>query len=72
MPIIRLLIMAVTTGMTVITLLILVTVMLGMAWLAVAVPVLVVIGVIAAGRMLRGRFSRSPDASSEEGGPQND
>ena len=62
----RLLILAVTTGMTVITLLILVSVMLGMAWLAVAVPALAFIGVIAVGRMLWRPFRRSrPHPTSE-------
>jgi hypothetical protein len=72
MPIIRLLVLVITSGMTVITLLTLVTVMLGVAWLAVAVPVLVIIGVIAVGRTLRGRFGRLPDTSNECDGPQND
>jgi hypothetical protein len=64
MPVIRLLLLVLTTGMTVITLIISVSVMLGMAWLAVAVPVLVVIGVIAAGRALW-RRGGSRDASEE-------
>ena len=63
MPVIRLLLMVLTTGMTVITLIITVSVMLGMAWLAVAAPVLVVIGVIAAARALWRRSS--PGASKE-------
>jgi hypothetical protein len=65
MPIIRLLILVVTTGMTAITLLILVSVMLGVAWLAVAVPALVVIGIVAVGRTLWRRFGRPPGASNE-------
>jgi hypothetical protein len=52
MPVIRLLMLVLTTGMTVITLIVGVSVMLGMAWLAVAIPVLVVIGIVAAWRML--------------------
>ena len=68
MPIIRLVILVITSGMTVITL---VTVMLGVTWLAVAVPVLLIIGVIAVGRMLWRRFGRSPGTPKEGRGPEN-
>jgi hypothetical protein len=60
MPIIRLLVLVLTTGMTAISLVVLVVVLLGMGWLAVAVPVVSVIGVIAAARMLWYRRGRAP------------
>lgn len=72
MPIIRLLLLVASTGMTAITLLILVSVMLGVGWFGVAVPVLVVIGLIAIGRTLWRRFGRLPGASNEGRGPEND
>ncbi len=62
----RFLLLAFTTVMTVITLVIGVTVMLGVGWLAVAVPVVIVLGIIAAGRALwrrhgsRGRAGGQP------------
>jgi hypothetical protein len=65
MPLIRLLVLAFTTGMTAITLVILVSVMLGIGWLAVAVPVLLVTGVVVAGRALWLRCRRSPGASEK-------
>jgi hypothetical protein len=69
MPIIRLLMLVITSGMTVITL---VTLMLGVTWLAVAVPVLLIIGVIAVGRTLwRRRFGRLPGTPDEGRGPEN-
>jgi predicted signal transduction protein with EAL and GGDEF domain len=69
MPIIRLLMLVITSSMTVITL---VTLMLGVTWLAVAVPVLLIIGVIAVGRMLWRRFGRLPGTPNEGRGPEND
>jgi hypothetical protein len=68
MPIIRLLMLVITSGMTVITL---VTLMLGVTWLAVAVPVLLFIGVIAVGRTLWRRFGRLPGTPNEGRGPEN-
>jgi predicted signal transduction protein with EAL and GGDEF domain len=68
MPIIRLLMLVITSGMAVITL---VTVMLGVTWLAVAVPVLLIIGVIAVGRTLWRRFGRLPSTPNEGRGPEN-
>jgi hypothetical protein len=65
MPVIQFVVLILTAGMTVITLVILVSVMLGVAWLAVAVPVLLVIGLVAAGRALWHRWRHSPDASKE-------
>jgi hypothetical protein len=65
MPILRLLILVLSTGMTVIALVIGVVVMLGIGWLVVAAPVLVVIGLIAVGRALWRRYGRAPDASQE-------
>ena len=64
MPVIRLLVLVLTIGMTVITLIICVAVILGVAWLAAAVPVLVLAGIVAAGRALWRRGS-SRDASKE-------
>jgi hypothetical protein len=69
MPIIRLLMLLITSGMTVITL---VTLMLGVTWLAVAVPVLLIIGVIAVGRTLWRRSGRLPGAANEGRGPENE
>jgi hypothetical protein len=69
MPIIRLLMLVITSGMTVITL---VTLMLGVTWFAVAVPVLLIIGVIAVGRTLWRRFGRLPGVANEGRGPEND
>lgn len=54
----RLLLLAFTGTMTVITLVLGVTVMLGVGWLAVAVPVLILLGVIAAARTLWCRYGR--------------
>ncbi|HEY7363444.1 MAG TPA: hypothetical protein VIE37_04995 [Methylomirabilota bacterium] len=65
MPILRLLILVLSTGMTVIALVIGVVVMLGIGWLVVAAPVLVVIGLIAVGRALWRRYGRAPDSSQE-------
>jgi hypothetical protein len=69
MAIIRLVILVITSGMTVITL---VTVMLGVTWLAVAVPVLLIIGLIAVGRTLWRRFGGLPGVVNEGRGPEND
>jgi hypothetical protein len=52
----RLLVVALTGIMTVITLVIGASVLLGIGWMAVAIPVLVVLGIIAAGRALWRRF----------------
>ena len=52
----RFLLLAFTTIMSVITLVIGVTVMLGVGWLAVAIPVLIILGIIAAVRMLWRRY----------------
>jgi hypothetical protein len=71
-PVIRLLVLVASTGMTAITVLILVSVMLGIGWFGVAVPVLVITGLIAVGRTLWRRFGRLPSASNEGRGPEND
>lgn len=68
MLVIRLLVLMLTIGMTVITLIIGVSLMLGVAWLAVAVPVLVVVGVMAVGRALW-RRATSSDTPKERTGP---
>ena len=52
MIVLRLLMLAFTTIMTIITLVVGVSVMLGVGWLAVAVPVLVLLGLVAAGRTI--------------------
>ena len=52
----RLLLLAFTTIMTVITLVTGVIVMLGVGWMAVAIPVVIVLGVIAAARALWRRY----------------
>lgn len=65
MLVVRFVVLVLTTGMTAIALVILVSAMLGIGWVAVAVPVLLVIGLIAAGRALWHRCRRSPDASKE-------
>jgi hypothetical protein len=56
MILLRLLLWACTTVMTIITLVVGVSVMLGVGWLAVAVPVLIVLGLAAAGRALWCRY----------------
>ncbi len=62
---IRFVVLVLTAGMSAIALVILVIVLLGMGWLAVAVPVLLVIGLVAVGSALWRRWRRSPDASKE-------
>lgn len=54
----RLLLLAFTTIMTVITLVTGVIVMLGVGWMAVAIPVVIVLGIIAAARALWRRYGR--------------
>lgn len=54
-----------TAGMSAITLIILVIVILGMGWVAVAIPVLLVIGLAAVGSAFWRRWRRSSDASKE-------
>ena len=56
MLILRLLVVVGTAVMTVITLVVGVAVLLGVGWLAVAIPVVVVVGIIAAGRALWRRY----------------
>ena len=56
MILLRLLVVALTGLMTVITLVIGTSVVLGIGWMALAIPVLVVLGLIAAGRALWRRF----------------
>jgi hypothetical protein len=58
-------VLVLTTGLTAITVAILVSVLLGMGWLAVAVPVLIVMGLVAAGRALWRRGRRAPGASGK-------
>lgn len=65
MPILRLLVMLITGVMTVITLFLSVTILLGMGWLAIAVPVLVVIGIVAASRKFWLRYLGSADTDLE-------
>jgi hypothetical protein len=65
MPIIHLLVLVLTIGMIVIALVIGVSVILGIGWLAVSVPVLVVLGVVAVGRTLWRRWARSLGAPKE-------
>jgi hypothetical protein len=65
MIILRLVLLVFTAIMTVVTLVIGVSVMLGMGWLAVAVPVLVILGLIAAGRALWRRYRRPGRADGE-------
>jgi len=55
----RVLLLAFTVVMTVITLAVGVSVMLGVAWLAVAIPVLVLLGLIAAARALWRRYRKT-------------
>ena len=62
MPIIQFLVLLLTIG---IALVIGVSVILGIGWLAVSVPVLIVIGIVAAGRTLWRRWARSLDAPKE-------
>jgi hypothetical protein len=64
-PIIHLLVLVLTIGMIGITLVIGVSVILGIGWLAVSVPVLVVIAVVAVGRTLWRRWARSLGAPEE-------
>jgi hypothetical protein len=52
----RLLLLAFTAIMTVITLVTGVIVMLGVGWMAVAIPVVIVLGIIAAARALWRRY----------------
>ena len=66
MIIFRLLLMALTTIMTVVTLVVGVSVMLGVGWIAVAIPVVIVLGIVAAGRMLWRRYVR-PDGQADDG-----
>lgn len=54
----RLLLLAFTSIMTVITLVVGVTVLLGVGWVAVAVPVLILLGIIGAARALWRRYGR--------------
>lgn len=56
MLIFRLLMLLFTAGMAAITLILGVSVMLGVGWLAVAVPVLIVTGLVAAGRAFWRRY----------------
>jgi hypothetical protein len=65
MVILRFLLLAFTTIMTVITLVVGVSVMLGMGWLAVAIPVMIVLGLLAAARTLWRRYVRPGRADSE-------
>jgi hypothetical protein len=65
MPIIHLLVLVLTIGIIVIALVIGVSVILGIGWLAVSVPVLVVLGVVAVGRPLWRRWARSLGAPKE-------
>ncbi|OGL11430.1 MAG: hypothetical protein A3J45_15250 [Candidatus Rokubacteria bacterium RIFCSPHIGHO2_02_FULL_69_13] len=57
MMLFRFLVLVGTLIMIVITLVIGATVMLGVGWLAVAIPVLAIIGIIAAARKLWRRFT---------------
>ena len=68
MIVLRFVVLALTCVTTVITLFVSVTVLLGMGWVAVAVPVLVVIGLIAAVRVLWRRVGgrRPPGAGPPE------
>jgi hypothetical protein len=62
----RLLLLAFTALMTVITLVVGVTVMLGVGWVAVAIPVLILIGIIGAARALWRRYGSRRRADDEE------
>jgi hypothetical protein len=57
----RLLVLALTALMAVITLAVAVVALLGIGWLAVAIPVLIVIGAIGAGRALWRRWAGRAD-----------
>jgi hypothetical protein len=62
----RFLLLAFTTLMTVITLVVGVTVMLGVGWLAVAIPVAIVLGILGGARALWRRYgSRGPADDGE-------
>jgi len=63
--VLRVLLLAFTTIMTVITLVIGVSVMLGVAWLAVAIPVVIVLGLMAAARTLWRRYVSPGRADGE-------
>jgi hypothetical protein len=58
MLVLRVLLLAFTTIMSMITLVVGVTVMLGVGWVAVAIPVVIVLGLLGAGRVLWRRYGR--------------
>jgi hypothetical protein len=67
MLVLRVLLLAFTTIMSMITLVVGVTVMLGVGWVAVAIPVVIVLGLLGAGRVLWRRYGRRDRA--DDGGP---
>jgi hypothetical protein len=67
MLVLRVLLLAFTTIMSMITLVVGVTVMLGVGWVAVAIPVVIVLGLLGAGRVLWRRYGRRGRA--DDGGP---
>ena len=69
MIILRLVLLVFTSIMTVVTLVIGVSVMLGLGWLAVALPVLVILGLVAAGRALWRRYRPPSRADGESTSP---
>jgi hypothetical protein len=66
MLVLRVLLLAFTTIMSMITLVVGVTVMLGVGWVAVAIPVVIVLGLLGAGRVLWRRYGRRDRA--DDGG----
>ena len=65
----RFLLLAFTTLMAVITLVVGVTVMLGVGWLAVALPVVIVLGIIGGARALWRRYGHRGPADDGERPP---